>query len=147
MNGAGNKPPIDREAAIIDWQAQEAARKPKTFEAKQTTPTTLPNKMSLKQTDDKPMFELICPEIMLELAKAFTMGAKKYAPRNCEIGFPYGLLVGAAYRHLNKWQSGIDIDEESGLSHLAHAMWNIGMLLVQVKRGTGIDDRSYIPES
>jgi hypothetical protein len=48
---------------------------------------------------------------------------------------------GAALRHLNKWNSGVDVDDESGLPHLAHAGCCIAFLLASQISGHGTDDR------
>ena len=96
---------------------------------------------AMKDDADKPRYDLIPPEIITALANIFTYGAKKYAPRNCEQGFDYGRLYAALWRHMIPFWEGQTIDPESGMSHLNHALFNIGMLLVQEKRGTGTDDR------
>lgn len=95
------------------------------------------------QKDDqgKLRYDLICPEIEKRCAEVFSYGAKKYGERNCEKGFRYSRLYAAARRHLAAFWEGEDLDQESGLPHLAHAAWNLNMLLVQQSRGTGEDDR------
>ena len=95
-----------------------------------------------KDDGGKIRFDLIPPEIEEELARVVTYGANKYGARNCEKGFGYGRLYAAARRHLNAFWSGEDRDKESGLPHLSHALWNIGMLIVQQQRRIGEDDRS-----
>lgn len=61
--------------------------------------------------------------------------------RNWEKGIDWGRLLGAALRHLAAWANGIEVDEESGHPHLAHAACCVLMLLALVKRGQGDDDR------
>ena len=56
-------------------------------------------------------------------------------------GMDYSRAYAAAQRHLLAWQSGVDIDDESGLSHLSHALANISFLKAYFERGTGNDDR------
>jgi hypothetical protein len=84
-----------------------------------------------------------CPTKALEeLADVMTMGMKKYGKHNyLQGGLEYSRLWDAALRHLCAWYQGEDKDEESGLSHLAHAMACCGMLLEYQKRNLGKDDR------
>jgi hypothetical protein len=89
----------------------------------------------------KPRFDLIPPEVELELAKVFTFGAEKYSPNNYRLGAAWGRYIAAVRRHLNAWQLGEDLDPESGLSHLAHALASLAMLQTLVLTGTGEDDR------
>ena len=56
-------------------------------------------------------------------------------------GMKWSVPLASALRHLSKWQSGEDIDEESGESHLDHIMCNIRMLKLYTKTFTEGDDR------
>jgi len=103
-----------------------------------------------KQKDGKLRFDLIPPELSLAYAEVATFGIEKLKSlgvekpeRNWEKGLK---LVedhlAAAQRHINKWERGIDLDEESGLLHLKHAMWHIAGMITQIERGrTDLDDR------
>lgn len=95
----------------------------------------------LKDDNGKLRYDLIPWEILHVLAWIFTVGAAKYGERNCEKGFSYGRLIGAAFRHMIAFIRGQATDEETGLPHLAQAAWNLLMLYVQTVRGTGVDDR------
>ena len=76
----------------------------------------------IKYDSDKPRFDLLVPEFIEEMAKVMTFGANKYAPDNWKkVENGYQRYLGAAYRHLNADHKGEDNDNESGLSHLAHA--------------------------
>lgn len=90
---------------------------------------TTESKLGGKKYDQgKIRYDLIPPVAYEGIAKVFTMGAKKYGDRNWEGGVDYLRLYAATMRHLQAWRQGIDIDEESGLSHLYHAMCNLMML-------------------
>ena len=89
----------------------------------------------------KNRLELIPVYSLLELGKVYTYGAKKYGDCNYLKGMSWSRLYGAALRHLTAWASGEDVDLESGLPHLAHAMWQMASLLEYSKRGIGVDDR------
>lgn len=84
----------------------------------------------------------LVPRIALELeARVMAMGAKKYGKFNYRAGFDYSRLIDAALRHITAFNDGQDNDEESGLSHLAHARCCLGMLLDCINLGTATDDR------
>lgn len=80
---------------------------------------------------------------LLSIADVFTYGARKYADRNWEKGFPYSRIYGALLRHVFAWWNGEEIDPESGMSHLAHAGCDLLMLMEYEARGTGEDDRPH----
>ncbi|KQW00062.1 hypothetical protein ASC87_19945 [Rhizobacter sp. Root1221] len=87
------------------------------------------------------MVELLPPEALLEIAKAFTFGAKKYSANNWRKGFKWMRVTGALLRHVYAWMRGEKADPESGLSHLAHAGACLCFLLTFEATGTGEDDR------
>lgn len=100
---------------------------------------------SIKNDQDKPRLDLVPPDALLEIAKAFTYGANKYSAHNWETtGFKFSRLYSALNRHLNAFWSGENIDKESQLLHLAAAGSNILMLLSHVLRNIGVDDRPNI---
>jgi hypothetical protein len=72
---------------------------------------------------------LISPISTWWLGEVYTYGSVKYADRNWEKGGSFTDFLDCAERHLVKWKAGHRDDEESGLHHLAHALWNIGALL------------------
>lgn len=76
----------------------------------------------LKFDDDKPKMDLLCPFAMEELAKVLTFGAKKYDAWNWSKGIKTSRLLAAAFRHLFAYARGENIDPETGLHHVAHAM-------------------------
>ena len=66
---------------------------------------------------------------LTEWAKILTFGAKKYSDRNWEKGFAWSRAYGAVQRHLTSFWDGEDLDPETQLSHLAHAICEITFLL------------------
>lgn len=91
---------------------------------------------------DKIRYDLLPIEALEEVSKVLTFGAKKYGDRNWENGINYSRLFRAAVGHVFDWWRGKDNDEETGLSHLAHAGCCILFLLTFVKRNkTEFDDR------
>jgi hypothetical protein len=75
------------------------------------------------------------------LARVLTYGAEKYDADNWRRGFKYSTPYGCLMRHLTAWQDGEDIDPESGLSHLDHAIANIAMLIEFERECPHLDDR------
>ena len=95
----------------------------------------------IKLDEGKVRLDLIPTEAVMSIGRGLTEGHKKYGPRNWEQGMDWGRVYGAAQRHLWKWWSGIDIDEETGLSHLDCAIVNLAFLITYQSRGIGKDDR------
>lgn len=90
-------------------------------------------------------FEIDCVEEMFprylankihtdEMLDVFTFGVGKYSPWSFLKLNPYS-LVPALFRHLYKYQFISKIDEETNVSHLAHAACNIRMIQLILERG------------
>ena len=84
--------------------------------------------------------DLIPHEAINALADVLTYGADKYGPKNWEKGMAWGRLYAATQRHLIAFKAGEDMDAESGIHHLSHAMTNIAFLIAYAERGIGTDD-------
>lgn len=95
----------------------------------------------LKNDQSKPPLDLIPEELLIELARVLEFGAKKYKKWNWCEGFEYSRPTAAALRHIAAWNAGRDNDEETGISHLAHAIASLMFNLVNHQRGVGVDDR------
>jgi hypothetical protein len=78
---------------------------------------------------------------LLKLAEVAGFGARKYAAHNYLKGYAWSLSLDALHRHLWAFMSGQDLDEESGLPHMAHAAWHALALVSFMERGLGTDDR------
>lgn len=77
-------------------------------------------------------FDLLPPAALDHVARHFGKGAAKYADRNWEKGYDYGLSFAAAQRHLWAWWSGEDMDTDPAFGespHLAAAGFHILALL------------------
>lgn len=68
-------------------------------------------------------------------------GAKKYARFNWARGMSWSAVLASLLRHISAWQAGEENDPETGLSHLAHAMCNLRMLMLYKKTYKEGDDR------
>ena len=97
----------------------------------------------LRYNGDKNPLDLVPSSLILAVGEVFGAGAKKYAARNWERGMNWSKVYGCLMRHIIKWNSHeySDYDEETGLSHLAHAATNLAMLIEYAKTCPELDDR------
>ena len=102
-------------------------------------------KKALHFSEGKYGLDQIPPEILIEYARVFDYGAEKYARDNWRAGTDWHQFYGSALRHIYKWWLGEDIDPETGLPHLAHALWNVACLRYYQIHGIGNDDRPPAP--
>lgn len=83
---------------------------------------------AIKNDALKPRMSLVPQLAKIEVAKVMTYGAEKYSEYNWMDGFNWTILTDAAERHITAFNCGEDLDEESGLHHLAHAACCVMML-------------------
>lgn len=77
-------------------------------------------------------------------ALALLDGALKYGRSNWRVaGVRASIYYDAARRHLSKWFEGEDIDADSSLPHLAHALACIAILIDATEAKKLKDDRMY----
>lgn len=86
-------------------------------------------------------FDLIPARPLWQVAEVYGKGADKYADRNWERGYEWSKSYGAMQRHVNLFWQGQDLDEESGLPHLAHAVFHCLAMLEWAATHTEFDDR------
>ena len=91
--------------------------------------------------------DLIPAPALRQLALVYGKGAEKYDDHNWRRGYPWGWSYGALQRHLTAFWSGEDTDPESGLPHLAHAMWHCATLLTFMEEHPEEDDRFKLAET
>lgn len=94
----------------------------------------------IKLDAEKPMMTLLSPFALEEMAKVLTVGLKKYDDNNWRRGLKYSRILSAVMRHLIAYQKGEPKDQETGLSHLAHAACGLMMLLEYEQTGLGEND-------
>jgi hypothetical protein len=99
-----------------------------------------------KNDIEKPALSLLPSSMLLEVGEVLTFGAEKYTAHNWRNGIHLSRLTSAALRHILAFNEGEDMDEESGLSHLAHAICNLAFALEQIKNPVKYDayDDRYI---
>lgn len=95
----------------------------------------------VKYDQGKPDYSLITRAMVEPMIRALMYGEKKYARGNFRNGFTNTRLAAAAMRHIMAYLDREDLDPESGVSHLGHAMAALGMLLDNEATGTSTDGR------
>lgn len=76
-----------------------------------------------KNDEGKLRYDLIPPEPLRELARVYTIGAKKYADNNWKNGLARHRVEAALMRHFEAFRSGETHDPEDGQMHLASVAW------------------------
>lgn len=98
-------------------------------------------KSARKDDEGKTPFDLLPSYPMEQLGRVYAFGCMKYERNNWRKGFRWGRLFAAAMRHLWAFWKGENNDPESGLPHLAHAMWCLVTLMEMVRLYPENDDR------
>jgi hypothetical protein len=94
-----------------------------------------------KYDQGKPDYSLLTRAMVEPMIRALMYGEKKYARGNFRNGFTNTRLAAASMRHIMAYLDREDLDPESGVSHLGHAMAALGMLLDNEATGTSTDGR------
>ena len=89
-------------------------------------------------------YDLIPPHAMDEVARVFGYGVQKYADRNWEKGYDWGLSIAALHRHVKAFEKGESIDGESQCHHLASAVFHCLALMTYEKFYLGRDTRTKV---
>lgn len=84
---------------------------------------------------------MVPTEFEAEFGRVYAKGAEKYDRDNWTKGYAWSLSYDAMRRHLRLWWGGEELDDETGLSHLAHAAWHCATLFTFLDEGLGTDDR------
>jgi hypothetical protein len=80
-------------------------------------------------------------EALVGPARVFEYGARKYARENWRGGMPYLRLIAALMRHLWAFIEGEELDSESGLPHIDHALCTLMMLKWMTVHRKDLDNR------
>ena len=77
----------------------------------------------LKFDSEKPRMDLLPPKAIMEVAKVLTFGAEKYDAENWrKLDDLQNRYTAGALRHIFAHMDGEQLDPETNLSHLAHAL-------------------------
>lgn len=94
-----------------------------------------------KYDNAKPDLSLVPRASMDAIARAMGYGATKYGRDNYLEGMEWSRMIAAAMRHLTAFNERQELDSESGLSHLDHALACLAILAEYKERGLGLDNR------
>lgn len=90
----------------------------------------------------KVSLNLVPASSIIYQALAMEDGARKYGPYNWrENKVIASIYIAAAMRHLQSWQDGEEVAEDSQKPHLAHALACIGIIVDALETGNLVDDR------
>ena len=90
---------------------------------------------------DKVRWDLIPLDALEKLAEAYKFGAAKYFEESWRNGLGWKRIYRAMIGHAISSMRGEDIDEDSGLIHLAQVAWNAFTLINFLLNDIGNDDR------
>jgi len=85
--------------------------------------SVITKEVGIKYDSEKPDYSLLAPDALEELVKVLTYGANKYSRDNWkQLTDANNRYFAASMRHMWALRRGEELDPESGLSHIAHAM-------------------------
>lgn len=101
----------------------------------------LPN-AGVRYDAEKPDWSLMPLHLLEGTVRVLEFGAKKYDRHNWRKGLAYSRVTNSLQRHLNAFNSGEDLDPETGLPHVDHILCN-ALFLVGIAKElpTTFDDR------
>ena len=90
----------------------------------------------LKYDDGKLRWDLLPLKEIEDIVRVYTEGAKKYEANSWQnLPDGYNRYKAAMFRHLLAFETGHEVDEETGCLHLAQVAWNaIAMLYYSIKK-------------
>mgnify|MGYP001809854240 CR=1 FL=1 len=106
--------------------AERVKREADEAQSRETGPTVDGRKDDL----GKPMFHFIPSRSIRQVAVVLTYGARKYGEWNWKsVRDARGRYLSASFRHVWAWAGGEELDPESGLPHLAHAVASLMFIM------------------
>lgn len=94
-----------------------------------------------KFDEGKLRFDLIPIYPLEELARVYTIGAKKYGDHNWRKGLKWSRVIRAGIGHFYSWIRGEQYDLEDGQHHLSSVAWCVFTLMQYEKDKPELDDR------
>jgi hypothetical protein len=102
-----------------------------------------PEKGGVKHDEGKRVYAYLPYDAIEEVLKVLELGADKYGKANWTRGMDYSRAFNAAQRHQKQWfYEQQDLDPESGITHLAHAVASLLFLITFQLKHAGNDDRA-----
>jgi hypothetical protein len=97
-----------------------------------------------KDDQTKLPLHLLPFDTLYGVSAVLEFGARKYDDRNWELGMAWHRVFRATLNHLWAWWQGEELDPESGLPHLDHALCSLMFLATYSRRKIGEDDRPKV---
>ena len=91
--------------------------------------------------ENKPKWSLIDFKSLEPLVRVMEMGMSKYGYNNWKAGRSFTETLESLLRHIIAWKETKSTDDESGITHLAHAAANVMFLLQMEQNSPEFDDR------
>lgn len=105
--------------------------------------TQCASESAIKYDESKTRFDLLPAHALERVACVYTYGASKYPAHNWRKGMEWSRVYAAIQRHLWAFWAGKNLDAESGLPHLAHAVFGCLSLLDYAVTCPENDDRRF----
>jgi len=99
------------------------------------------NNRAIKNDNGKPPMGLLPWPALIEVTRVLNFGAQKYTKHNWRHGMDWSRLYDAALRHITSFIEGKNLDDETNLGHLSHALCCLLFLETYRILGLGTDDR------
>ena len=96
---------------------------------------------AMRFNENKPKWSLVDFDSLEDMVKVLEFGAKKYSADNWKNGLNTDEVVESLLRHIFKYLSGEDLDEESRLPHTGHILCNAMFLSYMNKYKKEFDTR------
>ena len=101
---------------------------------------------ALKKDEGKPPISLIPYEFIEGVSEILAFGVGKYSRYGWAQGIEWHRILDGIYRHVGKWEKGINFDEDTGQSHLLHAACGLMFLYMSQLYRLGEDTRWQRPK-
>jgi hypothetical protein len=98
---------------------------------------------SLRYNNGKTQVREVDPSFILGIGEVLTKSREKYPEGNWMKETKFSTPYESCVRHLMKFWSGEELDNETLKSHLLHAATNLMFLYYHQNSGVGIDDRLF----
>lgn len=95
----------------------------------------------IKYDELKPKLHYLPVEVLFSVSRVFEYGARKYDDWNWMQGLRFSRLFNSVQRHMWAWLAGKDVDNESGLHSIDHAICGLMMLRWMIIYRRDLDDR------
>ena len=93
--------------------------------------------------DNKPKMELLPLDLLMRVAKWYTLGGQKYGDNNWRKGQPQTACLGSMLRHITKYVMGDDSEDHlSAIVFNALSMMNVDMYLRDNKDVYDLESRN-----